>query len=1128
MKQFVFKALIAALIFVGAGFMSAAAAQDSVWIKYDNRFLPHRAVSAVTGFDSIEFRMRGTVPVLRRYSTAYSTGYSDVRIAPLTGTDPGVLMFRHPGLGIHRPSEFSAMNFMDDSSKWSFRRSKESDHFIVFWAKEFGDNPNAASVPSALRVDIDDLLEKAEQFYDTNVNRLKMVVTEKGASYLDRYKMEIFLLYQTEWLATGSGYDNKIGALWVNPSTCKPVGSTIAHEIGHSFQYQTYCDNVLRGRPDNMRTGFRYGLVGSNGGNAFWEQCAQWQSYQDYPEQALGNYHFNVWMANHHRHFEHEWQRYASYYFHYYMAERNGMDALGRIWNESIYPEDALQAYIRLFCGGDYGKAKEQFFEYARQAATFDFSGIRRYVGSHYDSYTTQLYAAADGYWQVAYGNCPAPTGFNAIPLTLAGAGKTVKVSLVGLPVGSALAAGDPGTMVDGDGKTVGTADTYNETGMRGSEGLAYGFVALKDDNTRVYGDIGYVTAEMVAGGIAGEASFTIPDGTKRLWLVVQGAPSSYRQCPWDEKEVADDQLPYRLKVQGADVKGYVYIDPNGAPADTEVSYDLACSSAATGYMQGTIDLSADGTLTKVAQAFMLQPSSLTAVTEAISAGTVGVPAEGRVVLGLEDAAGNISYAYSATAGFYCKADGSRGTWNDNDPVWFEYNREKAVISYGHKPGSTVASTLYTVCPVLVYTKGGIQYKARIRLNMYYDMAVPVKPEEVTAENAKYRVARMTITTAGGAPIVGKKKADNVACSIVIESDYAPWNYQGTAQIRGRGNSTWLWYDKKPYRFKLDNKAEILGLAEEKDWILLANYRDPTDMMNTFAFCAGEGLGLPYTNHSRFVEVTLNGEYIGVYQLTEQVEVGKNRVNIDEAEGRLIQLDADDGPELSPDATDNFWSTGYRLPICVKSPGNLTAEQLAAIQGEFAQLEYSVKRHRLEEVNTHLAVDEMIKYLIVQMLVYNVEMAAPRSVYMYRDGGDGRWHAGPLWDFDAGYDFDWATMTTGHNFFASYEETILGSDPARHISTYPNVSSFFTDLWKSAAYVAAFRQCWRENKERVMGEFWAETQKYIDGCREAQQREARRWPIGKDFSVEVQRMKQWLTQRVDYMDRLIENYPEGE
>lgn len=122
-------------------------------------------------------------------------------------------------------------NMLRSDAKWSWWRMKQSEHFFVFWEPGFGDNPNAESVPEELRVDVDDLLAKAELFYKTNVEKLGMATVGQGKSVLDNHKMQIYLLYQTEWLATGSGYDDKIGALWVNPSTCKPVGSTIGHEL---------------------------------------------------------------------------------------------------------------------------------------------------------------------------------------------------------------------------------------------------------------------------------------------------------------------------------------------------------------------------------------------------------------------------------------------------------------------------------------------------------------------------------------------------------------------------------------------------------------------------------------------------------------------------------------------------------------------------------------------------------------------------------------------------------------------------------------------------------------------------------------------------------------------------------
>lgn len=155
-------------------------------------------------------------------------------------------------------------------SYYSWHRMKQSEHFFVFWSPEFGNDPNSAeNQSSGMWVDIDDLLQKAEQYFTTNINTLGMAVLGEGKSMLDDYKMQIYLIYQDEWLATGSGYDDKIGALWVNPSTCHPVGSTIAHEIGHSFQYQVYADKVNKqGYPADLHHGFRYGFGPDGAGDA--------------------------------------------------------------------------------------------------------------------------------------------------------------------------------------------------------------------------------------------------------------------------------------------------------------------------------------------------------------------------------------------------------------------------------------------------------------------------------------------------------------------------------------------------------------------------------------------------------------------------------------------------------------------------------------------------------------------------------------------------------------------------------------------------------------------------------------------------------------------------------------------
>ena len=403
---------------------------------------------------------------------------------------------------------------------------------------------------------------------------------------------------------------------------------------------------------------------------------------------------------------------------------------------------------------------------------------------------------------------------------------------------------------------------------------------------------------------------------------------------------------------------------------------------------------------------------------------------------------------------------------------------------------------------------------------------------QVKTYPAKYCVAQMTITTDGGAAVDSKDKKDYRGCTIKIESDTAVWNYEGRGKIRGRGNSTWLWYPKKPYRIKLDEKAEILGLDANKDWVLLANYRDPTHLMNTFVFEMGQGLGMPYTNHTRFVEVTLNGDYKGLYQLTEQVEVAKGRVDIGKKKGWLLSLDVDDGPKEAPGAVDNFWSEVYRMPVCVKSPeaeDYATPETLREdARDALATLETAIQQHDYDALAKLCDIPVMIDYLLIQEFVYNVEVAAPRSIFLYKDkGDDAKWTFGPLWDFDAGFDFDWSQMTTGHKFFADYRETVLGTDPARHVSDYTYTSSFFTDMWKSKQFVSEVKVRWNRMRPRIMAEFWPRTKAYAEAAAEAMERNARRWPIDRQPKTEINRMEKWLNSRTVYMDNIVTNYPAG-
>ncbi len=612
----------------------------------------------------------------------------------------------------YKPAEFSRMDMLRSDAQWSWCRYKQSEHFFVFWEDGFGNDPNDSSVPSALRVDIDDLLEKAEQFYTTNIEKLGFAEVGQGKSYLDLYKMEIYLLYQTEWLATGSGYDNVIGALWVNPSTCQPVGSTIGHEIGHSFQYQVYCDKLYQGAADDSSQGFRYGYEGSNGGNGFWEQCAQWQSFQDYPNEMFDNYYFDTWLDNCHRHFEHEWMRYASYWLQTYWTAKHGDTTVATVWKESKEPEDAIGAYMRIYCNDDWTTMSDELYDYAARMASYDIDGLREYSDGYQGRYTTTFYDSGDGYYQVAYANCPGTTGFNVVPLNVPDAGTTVTASFEGLNPGSSLASGDPGQYMMSE-SIAGTRSAYNSgSGLSAIKGWKYSFVALLGDGTRQYGD--------VYNDVSGMATFTVPTSTEYLWFVVMGCPTQYAVHPWDENELTDNQWPYKVMFTGTDLKGNFTLDTTKDPESTSLSFTLSCDASSSDYELGTIDLEATGYLQQVAQAFVMQPSAISSNTLTILTGTTVTPTEGKVVFGLEQPDGTMSYSYTANSGFYCTADGYVGSWSDGDPIWVEYDADSFILTYGHFPGQSVAGQSYTIKPALVYVKDGVQYKVTIEITLQF------------------------------------------------------------------------------------------------------------------------------------------------------------------------------------------------------------------------------------------------------------------------------------------------------------------------------------------------------------------------------------------------------------------------
>ncbi|NLB62728.1 MAG: spore coat protein CotH [Fibrobacter sp.] len=348
--------------------------------------------------------------------------------------------------------------------------------------------------------------------------------------------------------------------------------------------------------------------------------------------------------------------------------------------------------------------------------------------------------------------------------------------------------------------------------------------------------------------------------------------------------------------------------------------------------------------------------------------------------------------------------------------------------------------------------------------------------------------------------------------------------FSPNAKVKTRGNSTLKYYPKKPYRIKLAEGAEVLGMAPNKDWVLLANYRDPTFLMNAVAFDMARYLGMEFANTNRFAELYVNDEYLGLYQITEQVEQAKSRVNISKNGGVLYHLDRDDGPELSPQNTDNFYSEIYKLPVNIKYPKNQNPEQLEQLKNDFAILEEIIKNKDYDQLQSAMDVQTLIDFLIIQELTRNVELVSPRSMFMYKDG-DFKYHFGPVWDFDGGFAFDWSSMSQSHNYFGSQSWLMGESNPATNPRTaYNKIPGFFVDMFANNEFVLVYQNRWQQVHSGLEQYVMEHIDSYENKLQHALGRNAERWPIDKDHSMEIANLKYWLKTRISAYTSVVNKY----
>lgn len=380
------------------------------------------------------------------------------------------------------------------------------------------------------------------------------------------------------------------------------------------------------------------------------------------------------------------------------------------------------------------------------------------------------------------------------------------------------------------------------------------------------------------------------------------------------------------------------------------------------------------------------------------------------------------------------------------------------------------------------------------------------------------------INTENAQEIVSKE--NEISSNVYIISENGT-NLLSTSEtgVRGRGNASWDQFPKKPYRLKFKSKQSPLGApASAKKWTLISNYSDKSLMRNILAFEASRRFGQAYTPYCHPVDVIVNGEYRGCYQLCDQVEAAEGRVPA--KDGYLIEIDAYAWKEVSA-----FWSW-KGTPVTIKHPDedDITVAQRNHIESFFNQMETAALGSDFTDpekgYRKYLDLESFLRNLLVGDFCGNTDLLW--SVYMYKDAADGKLYTGPTWDHDLSFDNDYRSHPiNNNNDFIFLTVPSPASDAVREMTRKivkedPQAKQMLAELWTEA---------YENGSLKTLPDYLDQTYLLLQ---ESQELNFKRWKILNQqvhmnfqalgsYEAEVQFVKKCIEERLVKFDQYVKN-----
>lgn len=427
-----------------------------------------------------------------------------------------------------------------------------------------------------------------------------------------------------------------------------------------------------------------------------------------------------------------------------------------------------------------------------------------------------------------------------------------------------------------------------------------------------------------------------------------------------------------------------------------------------------------------------------------------------------------------------------------------------------------------------------------------------------------------------------ESKEEYVDASMMIQGN-ATYNadtttlYDGVLEIRGRGNTTWE-KPKKPYKLKLDEKTDVFGMGENKHWVLLANYLDESLMRNTLTYDLSGAMGMNQMS-TVWVDVVMNGEYVGNYQFCEQIRVDEERVDIFDWEGfaedsaaviaEAEELNEDDLAEYMLENME--WITsgqvtfegntyqvadykdieipsingGYLLeideyfdevskfktttlqPVMFKNPEYVSTnkDMMNYVKNYVQAFEYAVYSSdytanyggKQVHYSELFDMDALVDYWILNEIFHNEDFNK-KSTYLHKDI-DELMKMGPMWDMD------WSSGAAGTSTTSVNQWTTL------KFSTNAQAGQWYKGLVKDPYFLMKVRERYLEIRDDEVQDMLDSIDVHYEYLKESGAVDTELWTRtteayengrAETFEKDVKNLKNWLTHHIAWMDQQME------